>query len=78
MTTETELHDSFDRMARKALRVKEDRDRLLAACKTAYNALDNIYDVDEPEPGRKIEHPFSGAGQVMRKLRTAIDSAEED
>ena len=66
------LEQSFDHLAKTALRIKAGRDHLLAACTTALEMLDNVYDVDEPEPGHRKEYPFSGAGDLMNKLRTAI------
>ena len=39
------------------------RDALLTAAQFAWEALDNVYDVDEPELGHRKEYPFSGAGK---------------
>lgn len=49
---------------------------LLEACRDAFEALDNVYDVDEPEPGHQKEIPFSGIGSLLTTLRAAIDKAE--
>lgn len=49
---------------------------LLEACLAAYDALDNVYDVDAPTPGHYKEHPFSGAGAVLSRLIRAIKKAE--
>ena len=76
MTTAAELRDSIDSFAKKAFRIRDQRDALLAACKEAYEALDNVYDVDQPEPDHFVESPFSGAGEVMRSLKCAIEKAE--
>lgn len=48
---------------------------LLAACKAAYDELDNIYDVDQPAGESPKEYPFNGAGELMAKLRSAIVKA---
>jgi hypothetical protein len=73
MTSEKELQDAFDKMAASAMKVKRDRDTLLEACRAAWGALDDVYDVDQC-----VEFPFRGAGQVMAELRKAIDHAEAD
>jgi hypothetical protein len=78
MTSEKELQDAFDKMAATAMKVKRDRDALLEACRTAWYVLDDVYDVDEPAPGQRKEYPFAGAGQLIAKLRKAIDQAEAD
>jgi len=66
------LEQSFDHLEKTALKVKADRDCLLNVCTLALEMLNNVYDVDEPEPGHRKEYPFSGAGELMDKLRTAI------
>ena len=66
------LEKSFENLTKTALRVKASRDHLLCACTSALEILDNVYDVDEPELGHRKEYPFSGAGELMNKLRTAI------
>lgn len=75
MISVQELNDSFDSLAKTALRIKAERDMLLAACKLAWAELDNHYDVDQ-DGERAREMPFNGAGEVMRALRAAIDKAE--
>jgi hypothetical protein len=75
MTTSAELNASFDSMATKALRVKKDRDLLLAVCKQAYEALDDRYDVDQEGEHFK-ESPFNGAGELLMRLKAAIERAE--
>ena len=75
MTSVQGLNDSFASLAKTALRIKAERDMLLAACKLAWAELDNHYDVDQDgEHLREI--PFNGAGEVMRALRAAIDKVE--
>lgn len=70
------LDESFERLSTTALRIKADRDALLNVCKVAYEALDNVYDVDESEPGHYKEYPFSGAGGLLSALRRAIEKSE--
>lgn len=74
-TSEQQLQDSFDSMAKTALRVKRERDALLKACQRAYDELDNHYDVDQPAGERPREYPFSGAGELMTELKRVIDKA---
>ena len=62
MKGEQELNDSFDRLTQTALRIKDERELLLVACKLAWNALDGEH---------MQEIPF-----IMYALRTAIDKAE--
>jgi hypothetical protein len=75
-TAEEQLNDSFDSLSRTAMRVKGERDALLLACLAAEEAIDSHYDVDQPEPGHFKEYPFSGAGEILRKLRAAIEKAD--
>ena len=75
MTTREELNANFDSMAEIALRIKAERDSLLAACIHAYAELDDRYDVDMDSEGASKEYPFNGAGEVMRVLKQAIDKA---
>jgi hypothetical protein len=75
MTTSQQPNDSFDSMAQTALRVKAERDALLAACKRAYAELDDCYDVTQDSEGGHKEYPFTGAGELMIALRRAIDKA---
>lgn len=49
---------------------------LLEACRSAFEALDDRYDVDEPLGEVLRESPFQGAGKIMRFLRQAIAKAE--
>jgi len=74
-TSQQELNDSFDSLALTALRVKTERDTLLAACQRAYAELDIRYDVDRDSNGGHTESPFNGAGELMRVLKSAIDKA---
>jgi len=78
MATQQELNDSFDSLARVALRVKIERDALFVACKRAYEELDDRYDVDRDSEGGHKEYPFNGAGELMRILKEAIDKAERE
>jgi hypothetical protein len=75
MTTSKELNESFDSMEKSALRVKAERDALLAACQRAYADLDNHYEVDRDSDGSHTEYPFNGAGELMNVLKAAIDKA---
>jgi hypothetical protein len=49
---------------------------LLDACKAAFAELDEKYDVDQPIDGPIKEYPFTGAGELMNRLKFAINSAE--
>lgn len=71
-----QLNASLDSLGKTALRVKSERDALLAACKAVYEALDERYDVDRDSEGRNKEYPFNGAGALMSMLKRAIDKAE--
>lgn len=70
----TQLEASFDRLSETVLRMKAERDALLAACQRAYEELDERYDIDQ-DGERLKEYPFSGAGELMRVLKSAIDKA---
>lgn len=78
MTTAKQLNASFDSMAATALRIKSERDALLAACKAVYAALDERYDEGRDSEGRNKEYPFSGASALMSMLKRAIDKAERE
>lgn len=73
--TAEELNKSFDDVFATAMRVKAERDALLVACKRAYAELDDRYDVDQDNEGRRKEYPFNGAGELMNVLKGAIDRA---
>ena len=73
MTTYNQLENAITSLETSALKVKRERDALLQTCVLAYKELDNVYDVDEPEPGHRKEYPFSGAGELMSKLRLVIE-----
>jgi hypothetical protein len=75
MTTREELNQSFDRLSQTVLRVKAERDALLAVAKRVYAELDDRYDVDqEGEHSREI--PFNGAGELMGLLRNVVEKCE--
>jgi hypothetical protein len=46
---------------------------LYGACQMAFDELDNVYDVDLG-PDYTKESPFTGCGEVMRVLKTAMDA----
>ena len=73
MTTYGRLEKAIDGLEATAKRVKAERDALLETCVLAHRELDNVYDVDQPEPGVHKEYPFSGAGELMSKLRLVIE-----
>jgi len=75
MDTREQLNADFELLSKTAMRVKVERDALLLACKLAYAELDARYDVDQ-EGEHMREIPFSGAGDLMRRLKGAIDKAE--
>jgi hypothetical protein len=47
---------------------------LYGACQMAFDELDNVYDVDLGTDYTK-EIPFTGAGEVMRTLKQAMETA---
>lgn len=73
--TAEELNKSFDDVFATAMRVKAERDALLTACQRAYSELDERYEVERDSEGGHKEYPFSGAGEVLRYLKAAIDKA---
>lgn len=75
-TTIAELTASIESLGATAVRIKEERDLLLAACTLAIGMLDNVYDVDQPEPGKFVESPFSGAGDLLAILKRAVALAK--
>lgn len=75
--TDPDVHAALDKLGKTALQIADERNALLAACRIAFKALDDAYDVDEPQPGHPREYPFAGAGLVMQALRVAIGKAEE-
>ena len=75
MITPEQLNKSFDDVFATALRIKAERDALLVACQRAYAELDDRYDVEQFSDGDFKEYPFSGAGEMMRYLKAAIDKA---
>jgi len=75
MTGFEEACAAIDKLTSTALRIKSDRDLLYQACLEAVDVLDNLYDVDEPSPGKRKEYPFAGAGELLGKLRAALVKA---
>jgi hypothetical protein len=61
MSAETNLNESFDRMAERAVRCKRERDELLAACKFAHARALQAYSPDS---------------ELIAKLAIAIYKAE--
>lgn len=51
---------------------------LYEACKAAYEELNDRYDVEQFSDGTNKEHPFSGAGSLIQKLRLALEQAREE
>jgi hypothetical protein len=65
MTTAQQLSDSFDSMAQTALRVKAERDELLAACKFALDWVDTW-----------LPHLGPAEEKLIEVLQTAIAKTE--
>jgi hypothetical protein len=73
VTTREQLNKDLDRLGETALRIKAERDALLAACKRVYAEIDDRYEVEQFTDGDFKEYPCSGAGGWMRVLKAAID-----
>jgi|HubBroStandDraft_1064217.scaffolds.fasta_scaffold03153_8 hypothetical protein len=72
MTTSEQVHKDLDALGATALRIKAERDALLAACQKAYAMLDDRYDVDQHADGSQTEYPFEGAGELMNVLSDGL------
>ena len=75
MTASEKVMQDIEKLGETALRIKTERDALLAACKRVYAEIDDRYDVDYCGEDTK-EYPCSGAGEWMRVLKAAIEKAE--
>lgn len=74
--TDKDLNDSLDRLAKTALALKASHNELLAVANAALEALDDVYDVDQPHGESAKEYPFRGAGELMTRLSRAIKKGE--
>jgi hypothetical protein len=77
MTSET-LNQSFDKMAKTALRIKAERDALLAACEAIYKRIEDgdlVRDISRDEKS-DWSIRMMGFVQDLNRLRLAIAMAK--
>ena len=67
------LNESLESLSKTALRIKEQRDELLAACEAGFNALqEECFLVAARRPGAVYETP---AAKVLDQMEAAIKKA---